>query len=335
MSTIDRTLVLNPVEPAPISFKLPSGIEMWINVAYLRQNGAPYPTDTASQLYLIARSDKRVLNYPMLSIDAVNGKARAVIPAGDIRDANGYNVQIIGTVDAEPRLIARGSATVVETEALGVIPADMIDTVDLTFEYNSPVELDVSVWKDTSKGAPFDLTEEGTTISARIYDKSGGGILSAFAVLVLDANTVRLSLTAEQVNTLPVSCWWSLNASTVAGMVTLCEGSVTITGVIIPPLTETTAAYEYLKPDDLNPIGGQIIHGNFTRDLLKVATTTQLAVDFTPTLILVKAGDEIVIGATTWTVTGATEVAGWFEFRVTPLTQDAVTGVTKVTFRRP
>jgi len=36
MSTIHRTLVLNPVEPAPISMKLRTGIENVVEVEYLR-----------------------------------------------------------------------------------------------------------------------------------------------------------------------------------------------------------------------------------------------------------------------------------------------------------
>lgn len=337
MSTINRTLVLNPVEPAPISFKLPTGIETWIDIAYLRQTGAPYPTDTASYLYLTARSDRRVLRYPLMSTDPVNGQARAVIQAGDIKDPNGYNVQIIGTVDAEPRLIAKGSASVTETEALGVFPTDLIDTVDLSFEYNSPVELDVSVWQDTSKAAEFDLTKDGTTISAFVYDKRGGGFLTSFAVAILDANTVRLTLTVEQVNALPALCWWSMSAAQAAGLTTLCEGSVTITGTVVPPLVETIVAYDYQKPatGDVNPIGGQIIHSNITQNLLKVSKVSGVSSDFSATLALLIPGDQIAIGGTTWAVQTSVEQSGWYDFTVTPVVQDASSGTVPVTFRRP
>ena len=110
MSTIHRTLVLNPVEPAPISMKLRTGLENTVEVEYLRQNGAPYNTDFGAQMYLIERTTGSVKAYILPAIDVINGRAQAYIPAGDISDRNGYNVQIIGTVEGEPRLIARGSA---------------------------------------------------------------------------------------------------------------------------------------------------------------------------------------------------------------------------------
>ena len=106
MSIISRTLVLNPVEPAAFSMKLISGIDNKVDVTYLRQTGAPYNVDFAAQLYLISRTTGKVQNYLLPSTDMVNGKARAFIPAGDVADRNGYNVQIIGTVDGEPRLVA-------------------------------------------------------------------------------------------------------------------------------------------------------------------------------------------------------------------------------------
>ena len=335
MATINRTLVLNPVEPAPISFKLPTGIETWVNVALLRQTGAPYAMDTASQLYLTSRSDRRVLRYPMLSVDPINGQARAVIPAGDIRDENGYNVQIIGTVDAEPRLIAKGSASVTVTEALGILPTDMIDTVDLAFDYDEDVTLDVTVWKDAGKGSPYDLTQEVTTISATIYDKKGGGILSGFAVTVLAANKVQLSLTAEQVNRLPATCWWALMASTAAGLVTLCEGSVAVTGTITPPLPTSIFNYDYQKPNTGDPGPGQIIHATYVQDELKVAKLDNDGVDRTDILKLVRTGDTISIGVTAWTVTEFySEASAYFTFEVAPIQQAVVTGVNPVTFAR-
>jgi hypothetical protein len=336
MSTINRTLVLNPVEPAPISLKLPTGIETQVHITYTRQDGAPYASDTSSQLYLIARSDRRVLNYPLLSLDPINGQSRAVIPAGDIKDQNGYNVQIIGTVDAEPRLIAKGSASVEPTEALGVIPADMIDTIDLMFNYDEPVELDVTLWKDAGKGAPYDLTAEATTVSAYIYNRKAGDVLMPFLVTVLASNKVRLSLTKEQVNALPATCWWTLSASTAAGLVTLCEGTVTTTGTVTPELPVSTFNYDYQKPNTGDPTAGQIIHANYIQDELKIAKLDSDAEDRTDVLRLVRTGDTITIGVTVWTVTEFySEGASYFTFEVAPVQQAAITGVTAVTFERP
>jgi hypothetical protein len=336
MSVINRTLVVNPVEPVAFSMKLPTGLDTKIVIEYLRQNGAAYTTDLGGQLYLTSRSSGRVAQYFLPSIDVINGKARAYIPAGDIVDLNGYNVQIIGTIDGEPRLIAKGSASVVQTEALGLIPADYIDTVDLSFEYDEDVDLDVTVWKDATKDAPYDLSDEATTLSAYILDNKGGSVISVFTVTVLDEHKVRISLTKEQVNNLPATCWWTLNASTAAGLITLCEGDVTVTGVKVPDLVTTVLNYDYLKPDDADPNPGEIVHGNFTRNILKVAKLDADTDDQTDLLKLVRTGDTISVGVTTWTVTDYfVESSSFFTFGVAPVQQAGVTGVNPVTFARP
>ena len=157
MSNIHRTLVLNPVEPAPVSMKFRSNLDTIIDVEYLRQNGAPYNTDFGAQLYLISRSTGQVQQYLLPATDVVNGKARAYVPAGDVGDANGYNVQIIGTVEGDPRLIARGSASVIETEALGIIPTDLIDSIDITLAYGDDASIDVTLWQDVGKTTPYNV----------------------------------------------------------------------------------------------------------------------------------------------------------------------------------
>lgn len=333
MTVINRTIVINPVEATSFSMRLRSGLLNKVEVVYKKQDGSPYAADVAGQLYLIGRTTGRAQMYLMPMTDVVNGKARATIPAGDIRDANGYNIQLLGTVDTEPRLIARGFASVMLTEAMGIIPADAIDTVDLMFEYDNPVDLDVTLWKDDAKDAPYDLTAEATTVSAYVRVAPAGNILVAFAVTVLAANKIKLSLTADQVNALPAACWWSLSASTVAGLITLCQGDVTITGTITPPLGAVIFNYDYQKPDNADPIAGQIVHGNFTQDALKVAKLDSDGVDRTTDLRKVVIGTTIQVGATVWTVSGyAVESASFFQFGIQPVQQAVPSGIVPVTF---
>ena len=44
----------------------------------------------------------------MPAIDIVNGRAGVVIPAGALTDPNGYRLNLFGTVDGQPMLLATG-----------------------------------------------------------------------------------------------------------------------------------------------------------------------------------------------------------------------------------
>jgi hypothetical protein len=334
---VNRTIWINPVEPHPLSFRAAVGLDTRLNVAFIGTGGAPHSSDLGAQLQLTGRTTSRTISYGMPATDIVNGKARATIPAGDLTDPNGYRLRMVGTLGGETALLAVGSVAPVAAAGIEMVPVDVIDTVPLNFDYNAPVELDVSVWTDAGKNSEYDLTSEQTTLSAAVYAIKGGSQLQPFSVTVLDANTVRLTLTAAQVNSLPPSCWWNLIASTASGATVLCEGTVTVAGTVTPPLVENTSSFDYQKPaaGNVNPVGGQIIHSNIAQNLLKVSKTTSFAVDLSATLELVTTGDQIVIGATTWTVQAALEAVGWYEFTVTPVAQAAVSGVTLVTFRRP
>jgi hypothetical protein len=331
---INKSVVLNSIEPHPLSFRAPMGIDTRLNVSFFDQNGTPYSSDLGAQLQLTARSSASMATYAMPATDIANGRARATIPGGDIADPNGYRLRMVGTLNGEAALLAVG--TVMSIAAAGlVVSEDVIDTINLTFAYNEPVQLDILLWQDTSKGIPYDLTQEDTLVTASVTDSKGGALLVAFDVLVLDVNKIQLSLTEDQVNALPASCWWSLVASTSAGATTLAEGTVTITGTVIPPLTVTTLTYSYQKPNNADPANGQVVHSTYTQNLLEVSRLDNSGVDQSATLMLVETGDTITLGATTWTVMLASALPGWFEFTVTPIAQDAVSGVTMVTFARP
>jgi hypothetical protein len=284
---------------------------------------------------LTSRSDDRTSTYQMPATDVVNGKARAFIPADTLIDPNGYRLRVVGTRDGEPVLLATGTVAPMAAAGFGAVPEDTIDTIPLTFERNEDASLNVKLWDDTSKTNPFELTDTG--VNASVYSAKGGIVLVPFTVTVVAVNEVTLSLTAAQVNSLPDSCWWSMAALTVNGSTTLAEGTVTVTGTVIPELPETIASYAYVKPATLdnNPANGQIFHNTITQNILKVAKLAQASLDLTAVLALVKAGDEIVIGATTWTVGLTYEASAHFEFKVSPVSQSATTGVTPVTFRRP
>lgn len=330
---VNKVVTLNTIEPAPLSFRAPMGIETKLDVTFYDQNGAAHTQDLAAQLQLTARSADRTATYLMPSTDVVNGKARAVIPAHSITDPNGYRLRLVGTLDGEAALLAMGVLTPVAGAGPDALPQDVIDRINLAFERNEAGELDIRLWDDTGKTDPFDLTT--ATITASIFASAGGPVLAPFSVTVTGTNTLRLSLTVEQVNGLPDQCWWSLSASAFSGLTTLAEGNVTVTGTVTPPLVTSVLNYDYQKPDNADPVSGQIVHGSFTQSTLKVSKTDSDAADVSATLALLVPGDQIIAGVTTWSVQRARDMVGWYEFDVLPIQQAAVTGVTPVTFTRP
>jgi hypothetical protein len=334
---VTKNVVLNPVDVQPLSFRAALGMDTWLNLNYFSQNGLPVSGDLAAQLQLTGRSTGRTNTYAVVATDITNGRARAFIPASDLDDHNGWRLRLAGTANGEPALLATGTVMPIAFAGIEETPIDVIDDVALSFDYNENVELDVTVWTDAGKGFAYDLTANHASISANVTDGKGGPTLVPFLVTVLAANKVRLSLTATQVNALPASCWWRMRGSSSAGAIVLCEGSVTIRGTVIPALTTTTVTYDYQKPaaGNVNPISGQIIHSNIAQNMLKVAKVTAGLQDLYSKLVLVKVSDEIVVGATVFTVLQSVEQAGWFEFLITPVVQSASSGVTTVIFRRP
>jgi hypothetical protein len=334
---VQRQIYLNPIEPAALSFRAPLGIETTVTVAFMGQNGAPWTQDLAAQLQLTGRTTEITSFYGMPSTDVANGRARAIIPAGDLTDKNGYRLRMVGTYNGEAALMATGTVLLMEATGPEIAPIDTIDSIDLAFERNEDVSLDIKIWADAGKDAPYDLTASNVTIGASVYDFKGGGVIMPFTVTVLAANEIQLTLTTDQVNSLPATCWWALRAGASGGLTTLCEGEVTVSGTVIPPLVETVVLYDYQKPSTggINPVGGQIIHSGVTQNLLQVAKTTAGLEDFSATLALIRPGDTIMIGVTVWTVSQSIEQAGWYDFTVLPLQQAAPTGETPVTFVRP
>jgi hypothetical protein len=231
---VRKTVVLNGYEPSPLSFRAPLGMDTRLHLSYFYNSGAVYDSDVAAQLQLTGRSSARTATYPLPATDIANGRAMAFIPGSDLADPNGYRLRLLGTANGEPSVLALGTVMPIPSAGMEVMPADVIDTVDLIFDYNNPAELDVSVWKDASKGSEYDMTADGTAVTATVTDSKGGAQLVPFTVTVIDANTVRLTLTTAQVNALPASCWWSMVAANSAGATTLCEGVVTVHGTPVP-----------------------------------------------------------------------------------------------------
>jgi hypothetical protein len=320
-----------------MSFRLSSGIETKIDIHYKGQNGAPWREDVVGQLQLTSRSRDETEYYSVPAIDVVNGIGRAVIPAGMAYDPNGWRLRLTGTVDTEPRVIAYGVVTAVAGAGPQVDPQDVIDTINLSFDRGEEVSINVTLWADASKSAPYDLTAQGTTVAAYIFNMQGGNVLVPFAATVVDAQTVNLYLTPAQVNALPDACWWSLVATTAAGLTTLCEGSVSVLGVVSPPFTDVVANWNYTKQATLvAPISGQVIHCDNALDLLRIHQFDSDAFDRSPTLDALILGDTITVGVTAWAIQAiAKNGPDWYEAYIAPNVQASATGINPFTFHRP
>jgi hypothetical protein len=231
MSTVRKTVYVNPVEPSPLSFRCGARVETVLELTYYRQsdNDLTFNTDVDGQLRLTSRSSNRSASYSVPAMDISNGKARAIIPAGDVVDPNGYLLALYGTVNGEVGLLAKGLVFPNDYEAPPTEALDVVDTVPLTFAYATSIDtvFTVTLWQDTDKSSPYDLS--ASNIGAAIYAAKGGVKLLDMAVAAAASNSVTLTVTVAQVASLPANCWWSLRIGDVAGVTTLCEGPVTVT----------------------------------------------------------------------------------------------------------
>lgn len=318
MSTISSLVYLNNIEPQPLSLRVPSGIETRLDMTFLDQLDAPITTDLLAQIELTPRSQSaaRPIWIGVPAVDVYNGRAMAVLPANSLTDPAGYQLRLYGTVSSQQALLAIGMVDVFPAIGPMSTPLGVIDSIALTLERGEKAVIGVKLWTDTAKGQPFDITN--SVVSAAVYAYQGGPQLVPFTVAVISSNEVQISLTANQVDQLPDTCWWSLiSATTGAGMVTLAEGKVTVTGTVMVPFA---ANFNYLAPDEGVPLAGEIVHQNFVRNVLLVSTIDAdgLAVD----LSLLGLNDTITIDTQTWTIRAVgTVTVDAYEFLITPLTQ--------------
>jgi hypothetical protein len=316
---------------------LSSGIETKIDFFFKKQNGAPHGEDLVAQLQLTSRTRDTTEYYSVPATDVVNGRARATIPAQMTYDPNGWRLRLTGTVDTEPRVLAYGVVTAVAGAGPQVEPQDVIDTIPLSFQRDEEVNLNVTLWADASKSAIYDLTAKGTSINAYVFGVQGGPVLVPFTTTAVSSNVVNLYLTPGQVNNLPDDCWWSLIASTGAGTTTLCEGPVTVSGVVKPPFTDVVANWNYVVQDSLlAPATGEVIHSNYALDVIRMHIFDSDGTDRSATLNDLMVGDVILLELTTWSILSMEKAgADWWAIYIAPAAQAAVTGVNPFTFHRP
>lgn len=238
MGRIVRNVALNPVEPAQLSFRAPYAMQTVLDITFTDYLGQTLNYDIAAQLQLISRTNGRTASYATPATDIVNGKARAVFPAGELNDRNGYHLRLFGTLNGSAELLAMGEVRLTATTGPMAMPDDIIDEIPLTFTIDTPVQIDITLWQDEAKATPYDLSV--VTVIAAVYpSKIDNSVLANFGQQVTGINALRLSLPAPTVNTLPASCWWSLRVSSSGQVKTLAEGTVVV--VSAPAVTSEAA----------------------------------------------------------------------------------------------
>ena len=131
MSTITGTVYVNPIEPGPLSMRMPTGVETRLNLTFLDQLSRPISTDLLAQIELTSRSRANTPVWMAVpATDIVNGKATAVFAANTLTDPNGYRLRLYGSVNGEGMLLATGIVTLTEAVGRTDMPLDVIDSID-------------------------------------------------------------------------------------------------------------------------------------------------------------------------------------------------------------
>jgi len=232
---VQRTIALNPIEPAPMSLRVPAKVPLTLDIQYLDLSGNILTDDVAAQLQVTSRTNGSTDIYPVPATDILNGKARVSIAKDVLQDVNGYRVRLVGTYRSEAWLFALGTLRITESAGIEETPEDIIDAIPMTIPYNFAFGCDLHLWQDAGKSVPFDLTT--ATVSAAIYDnRDSTAVLVPFSIGIVGPGHIILQLTVDQVNALPASCWWSLRAANAAGVTTLAQGPVDCTGTVVEVL---------------------------------------------------------------------------------------------------
>lgn len=92
---MNRTIVINPVEPSPLSIRAPLGIDLDLGITFLGQNRAPVDPDTLKpQLVLLQRGAFAMAAYDVETSSSEAGIGTVTVPGQALFDPAGYNVEL-------------------------------------------------------------------------------------------------------------------------------------------------------------------------------------------------------------------------------------------------
>ena len=217
---MNRTITVSDIEPATLSLRSPSGIDLALYILMKRQNGEGLDQTMAQPvLQLEPRSGGNGVTYT--GAYDVAGGVKFTVPGSDLKDANGYRLSIWGVLDGIYQLMARGVALLTPAAppeatkevssgwARGIFNLNIVRYDSWTWQF--------TLWGDTAKTVPSDLTD--ALVTAQIRSAPGGPVLADLGIEVKDAvgGVVWMSITSGQSGILPSSAVWDMQIAYTSG----------------------------------------------------------------------------------------------------------------------
>ena len=139
---LNRTIVINNVEPAILSMRAPMGIELNVGLKFLKQD-ATTPIDIATllpQLAILPRSRGGIYAYEVEPVDGQLGLGTVNIPGTALIDMSGYTLELYqrrpATNPDDPKvatgLLAKGTMALEGKSYIQYGPLGMINTPVVT-----------------------------------------------------------------------------------------------------------------------------------------------------------------------------------------------------------
>lgn len=99
---MNRTVILNPIEPAPLSLRLPLGVALDLDLTFVNQQAALVdPNTLMPQLALLPRSRGGLFAYPVETTSSEGGTGNVKVPSTVLVDRSGYTLELYSRRAAE------------------------------------------------------------------------------------------------------------------------------------------------------------------------------------------------------------------------------------------
>lgn len=88
-------ITLNPVEPGPLSMRVPTGVDLEADLYFRKLDGSVVdPTPLYPQLVLLPRSDSGAFGYDIVTADAGTGRGHVSVPGINLNDQRDYSLEV-------------------------------------------------------------------------------------------------------------------------------------------------------------------------------------------------------------------------------------------------
>jgi hypothetical protein len=92
---VNRTVILSPIEPSPLSLRVPLGVALDLELTFKNQQAALVnPTTLMPQLVLLPRSRGGMFSYSVETTSSEAGTAAVSVPSTVLVDRSGYTLEL-------------------------------------------------------------------------------------------------------------------------------------------------------------------------------------------------------------------------------------------------